>query len=57
MNDTINYFSLPNGLRAVHYSCAGNVEYCGLSINVGSRDEAPGREGYSRAPRTAAHTI
>lgn len=54
MNDTINYFSLPNGLRAVHYSCAGNVEYCGLSINVGSRDEAPGREGLAHF---VEHTI
>lgn len=31
--------TLPNGLRVVHRHVEGATEYCGLTINVGSRDE------------------
>ncbi|MBQ2399091.1 MAG: insulinase family protein, partial [Muribaculaceae bacterium] len=34
-----NIFTLPNGLRCVHYRTTGKVLYCGIAINAGSRDE------------------
>ena len=43
----MNYhvFTLSNGLRVIHRHDASPVVYCGLGINAGSRDEAPGDEG------------
>jgi len=36
---------LPNGLRIVHMPDASPVSYCGLAINVGTRDELPHEHG------------
>ncbi len=43
----MNYhvFTLSNGLRVIHLRDASPVVYCGMGINAGSRDEAPGDEG------------
>ena len=43
----MNYhvFTLSNGLRVIHLHDASPVVYCGIGINAGSRDEAPGDEG------------
>jgi predicted Zn-dependent peptidase len=41
----MNLFTLPNGLRFVHRYRPSPVVYCGLSIDVGSRDEAPAENG------------
>lgn len=38
--DTISYYTLPNGLKVVHRYCHSSVEYCGVAVNVGSRDES-----------------
>lgn len=38
-NKIYNIFTLPNGLRCVHYRSMGKVLYCGIAINAGSRDE------------------
>ena len=38
-NQTYNIFTLPNGLRCVHYRTTGKVSYCGIAVNAGSRDE------------------
>lgn len=34
------YSTLPNGLRTVHVRKPGEVEYLGMVVNVGSRDES-----------------
>lgn len=39
--DIITYMSLPNGLRIVHRSNRSEVEYCGLAVKAGSRNETP----------------
>lgn len=41
MENIYNIFTLPNGLRCVHYRSRGKVSYCGVVVNAGSRDEAP----------------
>ncbi|MDU1892190.1 MAG: pitrilysin family protein [Dysgonomonas sp.] len=43
----INYYShtLANGLRIVHKPIAGNVSYCGIIVNAGTRDELPDEYG------------
>lgn len=38
-NLPISSFTLPNGLRVVHCHRQGEVEYCGVAVNAGSRDE------------------
>ena len=65
----MNYhvFTLSNGLRVIHRHDASPVVYCGLGINAGSRDEAPGDEGLAHfcehvifketSRRRACHTI
>jgi predicted Zn-dependent peptidase len=40
MSDEISLHTLPSGLRVVHRYCNSPVEYCGVAVNVGSRDEA-----------------
>ncbi len=47
-------FTLPNGLRVVHALTAGRVVYCGLSVAVGSRDEAQAEQGMAHF---VEHTI
>lgn len=46
--------TFPNGLRAVVNQSEGNVSYIGVLINVGSRDDAPGRDGLAHF---VEHTI
>lgn len=36
---------LSNGLRIIHYRSTGESAFCGLMINVGSRDERDGEDG------------
>ena len=44
MAETFTY-KLDNGLRIVHVHGGGAVAYCGVAVNVGSRDDAPGHLG------------
>ena len=37
--ELVLYHTLPNGLRIVYRHCDSSVEYCGVAVNVGSRDE------------------
>lgn len=39
------FHTLQNGIRLVHYTIPGEVAYCGLVINTGSRDEAADQYG------------
>jgi len=39
------FHTLQNGIRLVHYTIPGEVAYCGLVINTGSRDEAADQSG------------
>jgi predicted Zn-dependent peptidase len=43
----MTYFThtLPNGLRIIHQPDASPVAYCGLAVNVGTRDELPHEHG------------
>lgn len=43
--ENYNIFVLANGLRCVHWQIQGQVSYCGLAVNAGSRDEPAGKEG------------
>lgn len=38
-NNIFSYHTLANGLRIVHRHSKSSVEYCGVAVNVGSRDE------------------
>ncbi len=48
------YHTLANGLRCVVCSVLSSVEYCGLAINAGSRDDFQGMEGLAHF---VEHTI
>lgn len=50
----ITYHTLPSGLRIVHQLSKSHVEYCGVAINVGSRDEAVNQYGLAHF---VEHTI
>lgn len=50
----ITYYTLPSGLRIVHQQSKSHVEYCGVAINVGSRDEAVNQYGLAHF---VEHTI
>lgn len=55
MDATVTYFTLSNGLKAVHRYRPGEVEYCGVAVNAGSRDElSPDRFGLAHF---VEHTI
>lgn len=55
VNHTVtNYFTLPNGLRIVCQQVRGAVDYFGVTVNAGSRDEAPDRHGLAHF---VEHTI
>lgn len=54
MGDLFTYHRLSNGLMMVHRRCEGPVEYCGLTVNAGSRDETPDRHGLAHF---VEHTI
>lgn len=53
-NKQYTYGVLPNGLRTVHCPCSGSVEYCGLCVRVGSRNESPDTYGLAHF---VEHTI
>ena len=38
-------YTLPSGLRLIHYPCNAPVAYCGFAINAGTRDEQPEQYG------------
>jgi predicted Zn-dependent peptidase len=42
---TLHTYTLSNGLRIVHKPDDSPVSYCGLAINVGTRDELPHEHG------------
>ena len=46
--------TLSNGLRVVHVPGRGGVTCCGVAVNVGSRDDAPGKHGMAHF---VEHTI
>ncbi|MCC8071432.1 MAG: insulinase family protein [Bacteroidales bacterium] len=50
----ISYFTLENGLRGVVRQQPSAVEYCGVVVNVGSRDEDEAHEGLAHF---VEHTI
>lgn len=53
-NNIYSYHTLSNGLRIVHRCAKSNVEYCGVAVNVGSRDEQQGQFGLAHF---VEHTI
>lgn len=50
----IRYMTLPTGLRLLHIPGSGDVEYFGMAVRAGSRDEQPGEEGLAHF---VEHTI
>lgn len=44
-NNEYHIFTLPNGLKCVHWRLEGQVSYCGVAVNAGSRDEPEGKDG------------
>lgn len=52
--DTVRYYTLPSGLRVVYRYCDCPVEYCGVAVKVGSRDENPSQYGLAHF---VEHTI
>ena len=53
-DDNISYFTTAEGLRCVHMRDGSAVEYCGVAVDAGSRDELPGEEGLAHF---VEHTI
>ena len=51
---TVDYQTLPNGLRLALRRLTSPVEICGLAVDVGSRDESAGEEGLAHL---VEHTI
>lgn len=43
--ERIERITLPNGIRVVHKHDLSPVSYCGIAINVGTRDELPEEHG------------
>lgn len=54
MEEKIFTATLSNGLRLVHVSNDALVGWCGLAVNAGSRDDAPGLQGLAHY---VEHTI
>lgn len=52
--DAVKYCTLPSGLRIVHRYSDSPVEYCGVAVNVGSRDETGVQHGLAHF---VEHTI
>lgn len=50
----LQYFTLPNGLRVVCEKTPAKVDYLGVTVNAGSRDELPGQFGLAHF---VEHTI
>lgn len=44
---SINNYILPSGIRLLHVKAAGDVSYCGMVINTGTRDELEDESGYA----------
>lgn len=53
-NDIFTYHTLSNGLRIVHRASTADVEYCGVAIKAGSRNESPAEYGLAHF---VEHTI
>lgn len=53
-NQPFSYITLPTGLRIVYHREDAMVEYCGLAVNAGSRDESPTEFGLAHF---VEHTI
>lgn len=53
-NDIFTYHTLANGLRIVHRASAADVEYCGVAIKAGSRNESSADYGLAHF---VEHTI
>lgn len=45
MKEQYNVFTLPSGLRCVHWHTGTHVEYCGLAIGAGSANDPVDRPG------------
>lgn len=45
MDSSSTIFTLPNGIRVIHKSCAGLVSCCGFVLQVGSRNELDSESG------------
>ena len=43
--DNYNTYQLDNGLRIIHLPQSSPVSYCGVIVNVGSRDETGDQQG------------
>lgn len=54
MSHEITYFELSGGLRCVHCHAQSDVEYCGVAVDAGSRDDFPGLDGLAHF---VEHTI
>ncbi len=54
IDNIYTYHVLSNGLRAIHRRSESPVEYCGLAVRAGSRDETPDRYGLAHF---VEHTI
>lgn len=52
--ETYCYITFPSGLRMVYLREQSMVEYCGLAVNAGSRDESPAEFGLAHF---VEHTI
>ncbi len=52
--ETAQYYTLSSGLRVVYRHCDSHVEYCGVAVNVGSRDENRSQYGLAHF---VEHTI
>ncbi|MCM1020583.1 MAG: insulinase family protein [Muribaculum sp.] len=53
-NNPYNYNVLSNGIRTIHTRVRSNVEYCGVCVRVGSRNELPDTFGLAHF---VEHTI
>ena len=54
MDESYTLHTLSNGLRVAYSQRNGNVAYCGVAVNAGSRDEQPKHHGLAHF---VEHTI
>lgn len=54
LDNIFSYHTLANGLRIVHRRSDSHVEYCGLAVKAGSRNESPEQYGLAHF---VEHTI
>lgn len=43
--DSVHFYTLPNGIRVVHIQNDSPVAYCGMGIRIGTRNEEPSESG------------